>query len=54
MFWYLPNGQMCRLIEKITTQIVEVKDPIVFRYVNGGIQVITKWGIEAEDKILND
>jgi len=40
--------------EKITTQIVEVKDPIVFRYVKGGIQVITKWGIEAEDRLLAD
>ena len=40
--------------EKMTTQIIEVKDPIVFRYVKGGIQVITKWGIEAEDKLLND
>lgn len=33
-------------------EIREVKDPIVFRYVRGGIQVITKWGIEAEDKDL--
>lgn len=29
--------------------IVEPKDPIVFRYVKGGIQVITKWGEEAND-----
>lgn len=28
---------------------IEVKDPIVFRYVRGGIQVITKWGLEASD-----
>ncbi len=27
----------------------EVKDPIVFRYVRGGVQVLTKWGLEAED-----
>lgn len=32
--------------------IIEPKDPIVFRYVRGGIQVITKWGLEAEDKDL--
>ena len=30
----------------------EVKDPIVFRYVVGGIQVLTKWGLEAEDPAL--
>lgn len=27
-------------------------DPIVFRYVKGGIQVLTKWGIEANDPEL--
>lgn len=32
--------------------IQEVKDPIVFRYVRGGIQVITKWGEEANDPSL--
>lgn len=30
----------------------EVKDPIVFRYVRGGVQVITKWGLEANDPAL--
>jgi len=30
----------------------EPKDPIVFRYVKGGIQVLTKWGAEAEDPAL--
>lgn len=30
----------------------EVKDPIVFRYVKGGIQVLSKWGDEAEDAEL--
>lgn len=34
------------------TVMPEPKDPIVFRYVRGGIQVITKWGLEAEDKDL--
>lgn len=34
------------------TQIFEIKDPIVFRYVKGGIQVITKWGLEANDEAL--
>lgn len=28
-------------------KFLEVTDPIVFRYVNGGIQVISKWGDEA-------
>ena len=27
-------------------------DPIVFRYVKGGVQVITKWGLEAEEPEL--
>jgi hypothetical protein len=30
----------------------EVKDPIVFRYVRGGVQIITKWGLEANDPSL--
>jgi hypothetical protein len=30
----------------------EVKDPIVFRYVRGGVQVLTKWGTEGEDPML--
>lgn len=30
----------------------EVKDPIVFRYVRGGIQVLSKWGLEANDPDL--
>jgi len=29
-----------------------LNDPIVFRYVRGGIQVITKWGLEASDESL--
>lgn len=32
--------------------IVEIKDPIVYRYVRGGIQVITKWGLEGKDEAL--
>lgn len=32
--------------------ITEVKDPIVFRYVKGGIQVLSKWGLEANDEML--
>ncbi len=30
------------------------KDPIVFRYVKGGIQVLTKWGLEAQDELLTN
>lgn len=30
----------------------EVKDPIVFRYCKGGIQVLTKWGLEAADPLV--
>ena len=34
--------------------ITEVKDPIVFRYVKGGIQVLSKWGLEASDATLQN
>lgn len=30
----------------------EVKDPIVFRYCRGGVQVLSKWGLEASDPDL--
>jgi hypothetical protein len=30
----------------------EPKDPIVFRHVKGGVQVLTKWGLEANDSML--
>jgi len=30
----------------------KVDDPIVFRYVKGGIQVLSKWGLEANDPDL--
>lgn len=30
--------------------ITEPKDPIVFRYVVGGLQILSKWGKEAEDE----
>lgn len=33
-------------------KITEYDDPIVFRYVKGGIQVLTKWGLEASDPLL--
>lgn len=33
-------------------KVKEVKDPIVFRYVKGGIQVLSKWGLEAYDDVL--
>lgn len=36
----------------ITEQKREIKDPIVFRYCKGGIQVITKWGLEGKDETL--
>lgn len=34
------------------TTLVVKDDPIVFRYVNGGIQVLSKWGLEASDEAL--
>lgn len=33
-------------------QIIEVRDPVVFRYVRGGVQVLSKWGLEASDPAL--
>jgi len=36
------------------TQREDVDDPIVFRYVKGGIQVLTKWGLEADDPTLTN
>ena len=35
-----------------TKKIIQPKDPIVFRYVRGGIQVLTKWGLEANEPEL--
>lgn len=32
----------------------EPKDPIVFRYVRGGIQILTMWGLEANDPSLQN
>lgn len=32
----------------------EPKDPIAFRYVKGGIQVLSKWGLEANDEALRN
>lgn len=32
--------------------ITEVKDPIVFRYCHGGVQVLSKWGLGASDEML--
>jgi hypothetical protein len=36
----------------LSVTVTEVKDPIVFRHVRGGIQVLSKWGLEAEDESL--
>jgi hypothetical protein len=35
-----------------TTTKTIVNDPIVFRYCFGGIQVLSKWGLEASDEAL--
>jgi len=34
------------------SKVFEVKDPIVFRHCRGGIQVLSKWGLEANDPAL--
>jgi len=36
---------------RLFTPVIQ-KDPIVFRYVKGGIQVLSKWGLEANDEEL--
>lgn len=33
-------------------QIIQFRDPVVFRYVKGGLEILTKWGIEASDPIV--
>jgi hypothetical protein len=35
-----------------TFSVVTPKDPIVFRYCKGGIQVLSKWGLEASDELV--
>lgn len=32
---------------------IEPKDPIVFRFVKGGLQILSKWGLEGDDLRLN-
>lgn len=32
--------------------VTKPNDPIIFRYVRGGVQILSKWGIEANDSIL--
>jgi hypothetical protein len=36
----------------LNIQKYEIKDPIVFRYCKGGVQVLSKWGLEASDEAL--
>ncbi len=38
--------------KNISITVFETQDPIVFRYCNGGIQVLSKWGLEASDEAL--
>jgi hypothetical protein len=32
--------------------LIPVRDPVVYRYVRGGVQVLSKWGLEASDPAL--
>lgn len=52
LFICAPPSEFKGKNSKISFFVPEVKDPIVFRYVRGGIQVITKWGLEANDPAL--
>jgi hypothetical protein len=47
------NGldQSSKFSFNLFTPVID-KDPIVFRYVKGGIQVLSKWGLEASDEEL--
>lgn len=39
----------------VTEKYTNLNDPIVFRFCKGGIQVITKWGLEGDDPtLIND
>lgn len=38
--------------KSISLVLIKPKDPIVFRFVKGGIQVLSKWGLEGEDERL--
>lgn len=39
----------------LSISFVKIEDPIVFRFVKGGVQVLSKWGLEAEDpSLLNE
>ena len=38
----------------LSIRVTEVKDPIVFRYCRGGIQILSKWGLEGEETSLTN
>lgn len=46
----LTPGKTKGYFQTVTKQMIQ--DPIVFRYVKGGVQVLTKWGLEANDPEL--
>lgn len=50
LFICAPPSQFRGKNKSIT--IFEPKDPIVFRFVKGGVQIISKWGLEASDNAL--
>lgn len=52
LFICAPSSQFKGKNRSITSITPQLKDPIVFRYVRGGVQVITKWGLEASDESL--
>lgn len=46
------NGLKNENLGFFKTEKIVPKDPIVFRYVRGGIQVLSKWGLESYDEAL--
>lgn len=36
----------------LNVRLTEIDDPIVFRYCKGGVQIVTKWGLEGNDESL--
>jgi hypothetical protein len=56
MFICAPQGDIAmRKDDKVSNEVFvgrEIKDPIVLHYVKDGFLIVSKWGLEAEDKDL--
>lgn len=52
LFIAAPKSHFKGVDKSIFSFIPEPKDPIVFRFVKGGIQVLSKWGLEGQDEVF--